>query len=322
MAFGLVLMVMAAFVVGLTMFTVRPGPRAVAAPAAAARSHTVAASVSEPADQPVGRAAASAGKPGGAGDVATGSGAGRAGTASAALDARLAAALHNILGSAASQMSVGVVDLTTGAAALYHPARHYHSASLVKADILATLLYQHQLTRTPISNSEAALVDQMIENNSNSAATRLWTAIGGGAGVRAANRVLKLRHTTPGSADRWGLTSTTAADQLQLLADLTPARSPLDSAGRDYELGLMANVAAGQRWGVPAAASPGTAVAVQNGWLPDPRLWSVNSIGIVRHGGQELLIAVLSSGNATRAVGISAVEAAAIAAADLITKAA
>ena len=52
------------------------------------------------------------------------------------------------------------------------------------------------------------------------------------------------------------------ADQLQLLTDLTSARSPLAGAARDYVLGLMAGRRERQRWGVAAAAARGSGYAV------------------------------------------------------------
>jgi hypothetical protein len=239
---------------------------------------------------------------------------------SAKLAARLAAALRPVLARDSGQLAVGVIDNSTGTEALYHAGRHFHTASIVKADILAALLYQHQQSAMPLSNDEADQAAAMIEHSSDDAATQLWNEAGGSAAVAAANRVLKLRHTIVGQAEYWGLTETTVTDQLQLLTDLTAANSPIDSAGRDYELGLMEDVQAGQRWGVSAAAAGGSTDAIKDGWLPDPRLWVINSVGVVERGGQELLIAVLSDHNPTEAGGISAAAAAAMAAARAITQ--
>src|SRR5260370_619649 len=94
---------------------------------------------------------------------------------------------------------------------------------------------------------------------------------GGVADLEAGNRVLKLAHTGVDKAGRLRLTSTTVSDQLQLLADLTLAGSPLDAASRAYALGLMEHVGAHQRWGVLAAAGEGTNYAGRGGWLADPR---------------------------------------------------
>jgi hypothetical protein len=81
----------------------------------------------------------------------------------------------------------------------------------------------------------------------------------------------------------------------------------------------MSQVEADQQWGVTAAADPGTRFMVKNGWLPNPYLWEINSIGEVTHGGQRLLIAVLSDDNASESSGISLVEAVARRAADAVT---
>jgi hypothetical protein len=231
------------------------------------------------------------------------------------LNARLTAALRAALGTrAAARLSVGVVDITTGAEALYRASEQYHAGGIAGANILAALLQEHQRAGTRISKKDAGLAARMIRNGSTRAASRLWQAIGRGAGLAAANRALGLRHTVPGSADGWGLTRTTVTDQLRLLTDLASAPSALHRAGRDYELGLMGSVAAIWRWGVPAAASPGTSYAINNGWQADSRRFVVNSVGVIDRGGHELLVVVLSRNWPTEAAGITQVQAAADAA--------
>jgi hypothetical protein len=233
---------------------------------------------------------------------------------SEALNARLTAALRAALGATAARLSVGVIDTTTRAEALYGATKLYHAGGVAGVDILAALLYQQQQAGTPISKQDAALAAEMIKNGSVAGGTRLWQAIGRGAGLTAANRALELWHTVPGAADEWGLTRTTVTDQLRLLTDLAAAGSPLHLAGRNYELGLMGSVAPTWRWGVPAAASPGTSYAVTNGWLANPRRFVVNSIGVIDRGGHELLVVVLSRNWRTEAAGIAEVQAAADAA--------
>jgi hypothetical protein len=84
----------------------------------------------------------------------------------------------------------------------------------------------------------------------------------------------------------------------------------------------MEDVTQDQAWGVSAAATPGTSFAVKNGWLPDPELWVINSIGVVDHAGQQLLIAVLSDDQPSEEAGIAQVDAVARAAAVAVTGAA
>lgn len=217
-------------------------------------------------------------------------------------------------------LAVGITDLSTGLTASYHPRQEFHTASIVKADILAALLLELPHQQDGLGQDEMDLATTMIENSDNDAASYLWDAAGGPAGIAAADRILRMRDTLPD--DWWGLTNTTVADQLHLLADLTSARSPLTGTSRRYELTLMRAVEPGQNWGVTAAASPGTRPAVKNGWLRDDDygLWDINSIGVVSNHGQRLLIAVLSSDQPSEQGGIDQVQAAAQAAAAALTR--
>jgi hypothetical protein len=234
---------------------------------------------------------------------------------------RLAAALAPVLRHHTGILAVGVVDASTGAVAVFRGSRPFHTASIVKADILAALLFQHQQTGIPLSEQQQALAAQMMEDSSDQAASELWIQIGEASGLNYANEELGLKHTKPGSGAFWGLTSTTVDDQLRLLADLASSNSPLWPESRSYELGLMRRVAAGQAWGVTAAAAPGTSPAVKDGWLPDgsETTWVINSIGLISRDGHEILVAILSSDQPSESAGIARADAAAKAAVSAIT---
>jgi Beta-lactamase enzyme family len=239
------------------------------------------------------------------------------------LDARLAAAMGPIARSDHGDIAVGIFDETSGKQASFHSGMRFHSASVENADMLATLLLQYQRAGMSLSPYAAMLATDMMEYSDNDAANAVWDLEGGLAGLQAANKTLGLRQTRLGAGGYWGLTSTTVNDQLRLLADLTGSHSPLHAAARRYALGLMSGAMSGQRWGacavLPKAASRGTGCAIRDGWVPDPVRWVINSIGVVRLHGQELLIAVLSKGNRTEAGGTGLVRAAAVAAARVIT---
>ncbi len=203
--------------------------------------------------------------------------------------------------------AVAAEDLTSGATLLYNSSVGFHTASIVKVDILATLLLQHQREHTGISGSENALAVRMITQSDNDAANSLWDVVGGSAGVREANKTFHLTGTQPGNGGDWGSTVTTAADQLALLKVLASSSSPLSASSRAYELGLMSRVESDQRWGVPAAAATDAAkVYNKNGWYPfssDGGTWTMNSLGEIVEGGHTYLVAVLSNGNATEGGG-------------------
>lgn len=235
------------------------------------------------------------------------------------VDARLASAMRSVSVPGAAKVSVAVLDLRSGDRAGYGEGA-FDTASIVKVDILAALLLRHQEAGTSLSAREKAYATTMIENSDNASASALWDAIGRAAGLDAANRKLGLTGTEGGDGALWGLTQTTAADQLTLLQQVFGDESALSEASRSYVRGLMGQVEADQRWGVSAAAD-GSGSALKNGWLPRSTtgLWDVNSIGRVTAGGRAYLVAVLSNGNSTQAEGISLVEAAAKAAVSVFT---
>jgi hypothetical protein len=157
----------------------------------------------------------------------------------------------------------------------------------------------------------------MIRNSDNASATALWTAIGQAEGLRAANERFGLRDTEGGDGALWGLTQTTAADQLTLLRQVFGETSELSEDSRAYLAGLMGEIAVGQDWGVSRPRGVGAAeLALKNGWLPRSAtgLWDINSVGRVSVGGREYLVAVLSDGNSSKEKGVSLVEAVAKAA--------
>jgi hypothetical protein len=136
----------------------------------------------------------------------------------------------------------------------------------------------------------------MIENSDNDAANDLDEQIGEAKGLRAAAKALHVRNTVPGPGIYWGFNQTCAADYVALLRNLTRP-SALDHASRTFVLKLMAGTESDQRWGVSAAADPGTLTRQKNGWLPlglDDGRWLVNSTGIITADGHRVLIAVLT----------------------------
>lgn len=234
-------------------------------------------------------------------------------------DALLAEAMASVTVPGDAEVSVAVLDVASGESATYGKGV-FDTASIVKVDILATLLLQAQDDGRRLTAREKAYATAMIGNSDNASATTLWNAIGQAGGLDAANERFGLTDTEGGDGTLWGLTQTTAADQLILLGQVFGEDSELSEASRAYLQGLMGEIAVGQQWGVSAAAD-GSAWALKNGWLPRSTtgLWDVNSIGRVTVDGRDYLVAVLSNGNATQATGITLVEAAAKAAVSAFT---
>ncbi|GIG61097.1 hypothetical protein Lfu02_54690 [Longispora fulva] len=201
-------------------------------------------------------------------------------------------------------LSLAVVDHVHGTTTLYHADDTFRTASIVKVAILAELL-----DREPdLSDDDRALAYQMITVSDNDAASDLWDAIDGATGLTDLVDRLGLAHTVPGEDGAWGVTTTTAADQVRLLDAVT---------GPGLLATLMSEVNPDQRWGVTAAARSGESVLVKDGWMNWDDVdgtWSVNSIGRITGPGVDVTIAVLSTGSTAEEDGIAAVEKAATAA--------
>lgn len=217
-------------------------------------------------------------------------------------DSALAEALHALGG----DISVGVTDTATGRSGTYAPGDiDIDTASIVKVAILATLLLDAQDHGRTLTGTERALATTMIENSDDPAATTLWHEVGGAWGMARGFSRLGMTRSVPGVNGFWGVTTTTAADQLRLLSDLTVATSPLSSASRAYILSLMRQVEPAQVWGVSAAADSGTTPALKVGWFEhtDTGTWVVNSVGVISHDGHQALVAVLTDHQASLAAG-------------------
>ncbi|GAA0980030.1 hypothetical protein GCM10009555_045840 [Acrocarpospora macrocephala] len=225
--------------------------------------------------------------------------------------AKLTRKLGAYLKDRSGQASVQIHDLSTGITYGYNTGLRTVTASIVKVDILAALLLRAQRDSRSITATERNLAKLMITLSDNDAATTLWNQIGGAPGLATANRKLGLRDTTPGPGGYWGSTTTGAADQIRILRSLTSKTSPLNAESRRYILGLMADVAPAQAWGISAAAGNDDTTAVKNGWLSrtaDGGRWTINSIGRIHGDGHDYLIAVISRRNSSMADGIATVE--------------
>lgn len=217
---------------------------------------------------------------------------------------------HDLSGALASRggiISVALTDLDTGVTCAAHSGRHFDSASVIKATILAALLHQAQVRGSWLSGREQRLATAMITRSDNNAASALWWEVGGHSGVQRFLDEAGMDDTTAGYGGTWGLSQITAADQVKLLSLLVNPNRVLSDGSRAYELGLMRRVEGDQRWGVPSGVPAGDRVANKNGWLPRATLgWRVHSIGAVT-GAHTYLIAILSEGDPSMGYGVTTV---------------
>jgi beta-lactamase class A len=205
-------------------------------------------------------------------------------------------------------LGVAVLDRQGGANVTVN-GRRFQTASIVKINILAALLLREQMRSRSLGASSRRLAEAMITASDNDATSMLWQEIGGQRGLAAANKTLGLHETRPNS--HWGLTTTTAADQIRLLSALTASNGPLNAQNRRFILGLMGKVNPDQRWGVTAAAgSDNIKSYVKNGWVTvtdDSNRWLINSIGRIIEPDHDWLISVLSDHHVSQREGIRVV---------------
>ncbi|GAA2592636.1 serine hydrolase [Streptomyces axinellae] len=251
---------------------------------------------------------------------------GRQGRGGAGRDGELSALLADALAPVRSRCegrpAVAVREADTPRAAVSGDGL-YVAASVMKVNILAALLPGRQdepsgrareLTVAgevtaaagtagadpwELSARESAQAEAVIERSDNDAANALWRAAGGAEGIARANRRLGLTRTEPHRSDRWGLSCTTAADQLTLLEAVfgrgEDAPGRLADGARERIREPMGRAVGPQRWGVTAAGASRAPVELKNGWLPRTAtgLWVLNSVGRVTAVGRSWLLAVL-----------------------------
>lgn len=166
-----------------------------------------------------------------------------------------------------------------------------------------------------VSYSESDAVSA-IENSDNAAGYRLFLDLGSQSGMASVFQSFGMTHTKPGVTDPT-FTTTGAPDCIKLLKNLV-GPGHLAEDHREYVLGLMRNVEADQRWGVGVVADKGTTFANKNGWLSidnsngpgetDNGLWAVTSLGVVRIGGDQVLMAVLTKHQPDMETGVRLVQ--------------
>jgi beta-lactamase class A len=217
-------------------------------------------------------------------------------------------ALRRFLATRAGNITAAVYDVATGTEFAYRPSVREQTASIIKVDILATLLDELQARGASLTGSQLGLATQMIELSDNNAASDLWDDAGGGPAVLDYDEDAGMDRTSPNDGGYWGLSWTTAEDQIDLLRTVMLPNALLDLASREFEYELMRNVVQGERWGVSAGVAPDAVVALKNGWLPLPGGWQINSIGSVVGSRRHYLLAVLTDDDPTEGYGIATIE--------------
>ncbi len=220
------------------------------------------------------------------------------------------------------QFSASVYNERTGCQYDLHPDARISTASVLKVEIMSGILLRAQQQGRIITAQEASLIWPMITQSDNDAATELWESLGEGPGMATLDSAFGMTSTTPADP-LWGLTSTSARDQITLLRQvLLGDFGPFDTYSRNTAWSYMTSVTPSQRWGITAGVPAGWTVANKNGWAPGNNgLWNVNSTGVVYDpAGGAYAIALLSTGWPNEASGITGIETMSRAVAAQLTK--
>lgn len=191
-------------------------------------------------------------------------------------------------------VSVAIYDARTGRTSYYGNNLRYYSASIAKVSILDTVAARAAGANRPLTATEKAHAQPMITWSSNDDATWLWSSVGRGPAVAAFQQRVGMKFTVQDPGGRWGLATTTAADQARLVEATVWPNPVLRPTDQDYARSLMRAVIPSQRWGVSAGAPAGATVELKNGWLPYGGNYNVNSIGHVSDATHDYVIAVLT----------------------------
>jgi hypothetical protein len=221
------------------------------------------------------------------------------------LDPLATSRMRAYIASRTGDIAIGVQNLLTDRTYFWNGRSEQDTASIVKLDILETLL--RQLHGGPIPGADVPTAVGMIEDSDNDDATALWNQDGGAPAVAAYDRLVGMDQSTP-NVD-WGLTTTSVGDQLKLLYELVDTQALINQGAQRFALGLMEKVTPSQAWGVSGGVPSGVSVALKNGWLPFGGGWHINSIGRIRGDGRWYLIAVLTSFNPSEPYGIATINA-------------
>ncbi|MEU5953238.1 serine hydrolase [Streptomyces sp. NPDC047525] len=233
-----------------------------------------------------------------------------------ALAAQLSRDIRAVLTARRGTVSVALHDPATGLSCTFGSSHRYDTASVAKVMIMEAALRRAQDWGRGLTAWERRKIRPMIIRSDNTAARRLFDDLGQSYIARFLGRA-GTTATTLNPYGLWGLTRTSAADQLRLLGVLTGARARalLSPSSRAYGLKQLNEVRRDQRWGVPAGMPRGTKAYLKNGWLPrSTHGWRVHSIGAFtgtgahKGGGRTYRIVVLSHDNPTMKYGVRTIE--------------
>ncbi len=207
------------------------------------------------------------------------------------------------------RITAHVYDTRTGCEYSLNPENLQPTASVFKVLVMAGTLFEAQSRGSLPTDWEMSQLSPMITESANEPVRALWSSYGGSPWFGEMARQFGLDDTTitADSGTAWGLTLTSAADQVDLLRQVLLGQwGPLENQYRIVARQLMTSVVPDQTWGVTAGVPRSYQVAHKNGFAGV----TINSVGWVDEPGQSAgyVVAILSTGWPDHPSGILAVE--------------
>ena len=202
-----------------------------------------------------------------------------------------------------------VHDLRTGCGYSLNPDNRQTTASVFKVMVLAGTLLEAQKEGRAVSEWEMSQLVPMITASTNPEVRSLWRSFGGSPWFAEQVQIFGLDETNVAAdgGSAWGLTTTSARDQVDLLRQLLIGDwGPIGSEYRGFANELMTAVVPEQSWGVTAGVPEGWVVAQKNGFAGI----TINSVGWADEPGpgRGYVVAILSQGWPDHSTGIAVVE--------------
>lgn len=187
-----------------------------------------------------------------------------------------------------------VFDERTGCSWWWNPESRHPTASVFKVLVMAGTLATAEGEGRPVTDWEMARLEPMIRRSADWPVRELWYHFDAAPWFGTeANRFGLDQTTIVGDHDRpWGITSTSARDQVVLLrAIYSDEVGLLTASSRDVAWSLMSTVEPDQTWGMRSVAGSDPFV-VKNGFAGV----TANSIGMVELDGGYAYVAILTTG--------------------------
>jgi beta-lactamase class A len=211
--------------------------------------------------------------------------------------------LRRVLGDDAGVVAVSVLDRRTGARWHHRGEVPVPLASSAKILVVAAAMLRARDQGRGLTDQERDQARLAITESDNDATDALYLRSGGHDAVAGLARRLGMV-TTVTPVGHWSRTLGTTDELVTLLRALTSGSAPLASDDTKTLLGHMASVTDGQRWGVGTVGSRTVRARLKNGWMtldPTPgRPWQVNSVGDVRGGGRDYVLAIAQQAQRTQ----------------------